>query len=94
MVIENLIKYLVFIVSTCLTYFLGIMSKKHKWNETLPIPIQNCIVGVVVFVLAYVFCLIMKIKINPDEIVQQILLAFGGVGTATLGYDIKKVRKE
>ena len=90
----NVITYLIFIVSTTMTYIFGILSKKHKWNDTLPIPMQNCLVGVIVFILSYVFCLIMKIDLNPDEILKQILISMGGVGTATLGYDIKKVNKE
>ncbi len=94
MVIADIIKYLVFVVSTLLTYILGLISKKHKWNEALPIPIQNCLVGIVVFLLAYVFCLIMKIEIEPNNIIQQILFAMGGAGTATLGYDTQKINKE
>ena len=90
----NVINYLIFIVSTTMTYILGIQSKKHKWNDTLPIPIQNCLVGIVVFILAYVFCLIMKKDINAEYILEQILYAMGGVGTATLGYDTQKIRKD
>lgn len=87
----NVINYLVFIVSTGMTYFLGILSKKHKWNDTLPIPIQNCFVGIVVFVLAYVFCLITKKNINAEYILNQIVSSMSGVATATLGYDIQKI---
>jgi hypothetical protein len=90
----NVINYLIFIVSTTMTYILGIQSKIHKWNDTLPIPMQNCLVGIIVFILAYVFCLITKTEANIDDIIQQILLSFGGVGTATLGYDMQKVGKE
>ena len=93
MIITSVIKYLVFIVSTLLTYVLGLISKKHKWNDTLPIPIQNFLVGVAVFVLAYVFCLIMKYNLKPDELIQQILLSMGGSGLATLSYDTQKVSK-
>lgn len=90
----NVINYLIFIVSTIMTYILGIISKKHKWNETLPIPIQNCLVGIIVFILTYVFCLFMKTELRSDEILEQILLSMGGVGTATLGYDIQKKNEE
>lgn len=88
------ISYLTFICSTLFTYIFGIISKKHKWNNTLPIPIQNCIVGVGVFILAYVFCLVMKIETNPNDMIQQIICALGGAGTATLGYDTQKINKE
>ena len=90
----NVISYLVYIVSTIFTYVMGILSKKHKWNESLPIPIQNLVIGLVVFVLAYVFCLLMKYELNPDEIIKQIIFALGGAGTATLGYDTKKKMEE
>ena len=86
----NMIGYLVYIVSTLFTYIFGILSKKYKWNESLPIPIQNFVVGLVVFVLAYIFCLIMKQNLNPEEILQQIIFAIGGAGTATLSYDTQK----
>lgn len=88
------ISYLTFIVSTTFTYILGIISKKHKWNELLPIPIQNFLIGIIVFVLSYVFCLITKNQFEPNLAIQQIMFAFGGVGTATLGYDMQKNNKE
>ena len=94
MVIADIIKYLVFVVSTLLTYILGLISKKHKWNEALPIPIQNCLVGILVFLFAYVFCLITKTDVEPNDIIQQIIFAMGGAGTATLGYDTQKINKE
>lgn len=91
---SNIINYLIFIVSTATTYGLGILSKKHKWNETLPIPLQNCFVGIVVFVLAYVFCLIMQKDVSTELIFEQIVSTMFGVETATFGYDIKKSYKE
>lgn len=90
----NVVGYLVYIVSTVFTYVFGILSKKHKWNESLPIPIQNFVVGLVVFVLAYVFCLVMKVNLSPEEILHQIIFAIGGAGTATLGYDTQKKMEE
>lgn len=91
---EIIISVLVFVVSTLMTYILGLLSKKHKWNEKLPIPVQNCLVGIIVFILACVFCLVFKKTIEPVIIVQQIALAMGGAGTATLGYDLQKIDKE
>lgn len=91
---ENIIGYITFIVSTTFTYLMGILSKKYKWNDTLPIPIQNVIVGIIVFILAYAFCFIMKIEMESKDILEQIIFAMGGVGTATLGYDTQKIRKD
>ena len=85
-----MLEVLVYIVSTVVTYTMGIISKKLKWNEELPIPIQNIIIGIIVFVIFYL------VK-RPDDIelaLQQLMLALGGVGTATLGYDTVKIRKE
>ncbi len=90
----NVINYLTFIVSTTFTYIMGILSKKYKWNDTLPIPLQNVLIGIIVFILAYAFCFIMKIEIKSKDILEQIIYAMGGVGTATLGYDTQKIRKD
>lgn len=90
----DIINYLIYITSTLFTYILGLISKKHKWNEELPIPIQNILIGLIVFVFAYVFCLITKIELNSQEILKQILFSMGGAGTATLGYDTTKINKE
>lgn len=82
---ENIIGYLTFIVSTLFTYFMGLLSKKHKWNDTLPIPIQNMLVGLAVFILAYVFCLVMKISMKPEDMIQQIVYAMGGARNSYIG---------
>ena len=44
-----MINLIIYIVSTLLTYILGLLSKKFKWNETLPIPIQNIFVELLHF---------------------------------------------
>lgn len=85
-----MINLLIYITSTLLTYFLGLMAKKMKWNEELPIPIQNILVGLIVFGLAY---LITK-PADMTDLVNQIWLAIGGAGTATLVYDTSKIGKE
>ena len=85
-----MLEILVFVVSTIVTYILGILSKKFKWNEQLPIPLQNIIVGVIVFTIFY----LVKRPADIELALQQLMLAMGGVGTATLGYDTSKVGKE
>lgn len=85
-----MIEILVYIVSTVLTYTLGILSKKFKWNETLPIPMQNILVGIVVFAIFY----ITKRPSDVEAAIRQIIIALGGAGTATLGYDTQKIGKE
>ena len=85
-----MIKLLTYIVSTLFTYILGIISKKKGWHKTLPIPIQNIIVGIIVFILSLIIVHIQKEHISAQNIIEQILLAIGGSGTATLAYDTRK----
>lgn len=85
-----MINSLIYIVSTLFTYFLGLASKKFKWNEELPIPVQNIIVGFIVFIIAF---FITKPE-NTEEFLNQFIIALGGSGTATLGYDASKIGKE
>lgn len=85
-----MINLLIYIVSTVFTYVLGILSKKLKWNEELPIPIQNIMVGLIVFGIAYLIT-------KPTDymvLVDNIWCAMGGAGTATLAYDTIKINKE
>lgn len=85
-----MVNTLIYIVSTVLTYILGLLAKKFKWNEQLPIPIQNILIGIVVFALAWLFAT----PASPQELLNQIVVALGGAGTATLGYDTTKINKE
>ncbi len=85
-----MINLLVYIVSTLATYIMGILSKKMKWNESLPIPIQNILIGIIVFTIFY----IIYHPANTEEVIEQIIVALGGTGTATLGYDTQKLNKE
>ena len=85
-----MIKLLTYIVSTLFTYILGIISKKKGFNETLPIPIQNIIVGIIVFILSLIIVHIQKEHISAQNIIEQIVVAIGGSGTATLAYDTRK----
>lgn len=84
-----MVNILVYIVSTLLTYILGILSKHFKWNDTLPIPVQNIIVGLICFSIAYI---IYKPE-NSETLLEQIIVALGGSGTATLSYDLSKINK-
>ena len=38
----------IYVLSTLLTYIMGVVNKKFNWN--LPIPIQNIAIGVAVFI--------------------------------------------
>ena len=84
-----MINTLIYIVSTILTYILGILAKKFKWNEQIPIPIQNILVGIVVFIIAWA----LNTPENTQELLNQIVVALGGAGTATLGYDTTQIKK-
>lgn len=88
-----MIKLLTYIVSTLFTYILGVVSKKKGWHETLPIPVQNIIVGVIVFILSLIITHILKENISVQNIIEQIMVAIGGSGTATLAHDIQKSRQ-
>lgn len=85
-----MINAIIYVISTLLTYILGIISKKTGFHETLPIPIQNIIVGIFCFVGAMIFSYIFKQSIDAENIIEQIIVALGGAGTATLGYDTQK----
>ena len=84
-----MVNLIVYIVSTLFTYFFGVLSKHFKWNETLPIPVQNVIVGLISFSIFYAIFL----PQNSEEIIEQIIVALGGCGTATLSYDLSKISK-
>jgi len=89
-----MINLIIYIVSTLLTYILGLLSKKFKWNETLPIPIQNIFVGIITFLVAYICCKVEGTEIDIQSTMEKIIVALGGAGTAALGYDTNKSIKE
>ena len=89
-----MINELVLIFSAIVTYFLGIASKKFKWNDNLPIPFQNLIIGALVFVVYFLYQKATGETIDIQSIVQQIYYALGGSGLATLVYDAQKSTKE
>ena len=84
-----MISKLVLIFSAIVTYVLGKISKKFGWNENLPIPIQNALVGIIVFTLIYLYLQIIGLDENPEELIEIIFSSLGGSGIATLGYDMK-----
>lgn len=84
-----MVNLIVYIVSTLFTYIFGILSKHFKWNENLPIPVQNVIIALICFSIAY----IIYRPENGQELFQQIFLAVGGSGTASLIYDASKSKK-
>ena len=85
-----MIEILTYVVATLLTYGLGILSKKKGWNETVPIPVQNIIVGVIVFFISAIVIKLTNQEVVLPDIINQIFLSLGGSGTATLYYDTKK----
>lgn len=85
-----MINILTYVVSTILTYVLGLLSKKYGWNETVPIPIQNIIVGTIVFFGSALYMRLTNQELMLEDIINQIFLSFGGSGTATLYYDANK----
>lgn len=88
-----MVKLITYITSTLFTYIFGIISKKKGWNEILPIPVQNIIIGIIVFMLSSIVLLILKENIDMENIVEQIIFALGGSGTATLAYDTQKTQE-
>ncbi len=80
------IQVLVYIITTLFTYIMGRISKHFEWNYTLPIPIQNIIIG---FIAAGIGILIHIEGLDANSIIQAVITAIGGVGTATVLYDAK-----
>ena len=76
----------VYIVTTLFTYVLGKVSKYFRWNETLPIPIQNIAIGVIATIIG---CVIHVEGLDANGVIQAVVTALGGVGTATVLYDAK-----
>lgn len=80
------VQLIVYIVTTLFTYILGKVSKYFGWNETLPIPVQNIIIGIVA---AIIGCVIHVEGLDANGIIQAVVTALGGIGTATVLYDAK-----
>lgn len=80
------VQLIVYIVTTLFTYVLGKASKYFGWNETLPIPIQNIAIGLIATVIG---CVIHVEGLDANGVIQAVVTALGGVGTATVLYDAK-----
>jgi ABC-type iron transport system FetAB permease component len=84
---------IIYVISTVMTYIMGIISKKKGFHEELPIPIQNIIIGICCFLGIFLADRILGHEFNVETVTQQIVVALGGAGTATLGYDAVKTTK-
>ena len=80
------VQLIVYIITTLFTYVLGKVSKYFRWNETLPIPIQNIAIGIIATVIG---CVIHVEGLDANGVIQAVVTALGGVGTATVLYDAK-----
>lgn len=80
------VQLLVYVITTLFTYILGKVSKRFGWNETLPIPIQNIIVGIIATVIG---CMIHVEGLDANSVIKAVITALGGIGTATVLYDAK-----
>lgn len=80
------IQILVYIITTLFTYILGKVSKHFGWNETLPIPVQNIVIGIIS---AIIGCVIHIDGLDVNGVIQTVVTALGGIGTATVLYDAK-----
>ena len=81
------IEILVYVATTLFTYIAGKVSKRFGWNYILPIPIQNILIG---FIATIIGCLIHVEGLDVNSIIQAVVTALGGIGTATVLYDAKK----
>lgn len=80
------IEVLVYIVTTLFTYIAGKVSKHFGWNYDLPITIQNIIIGAIS---AGIGILIHIEGLDANTIIESVIVALGGVGTAVIAYDAK-----
>lgn len=86
-----MISIITYVVSTLFTYIMGILSKQWGWNEELPIPVQNILIGIFVFAISIFYLQLTKQEINLEILAEQVIVALGGSGSATLYYDTKKI---
>ena len=80
------VQLIVYIITTLFTYILGKVSKHFGWNETLPIPVQNIAIGIISAVIG---CVIHVEGLDANGVIQAVVTALGGIGTATVLYDAK-----
>ena len=80
------VQLIVYIITTLFTYVLGKVSKYFRWNETLPIPVQNIVIGIIATIIG---CVIHVEGLDANGVIKAVVTALGGVGTATVLYDAK-----
>lgn len=85
-----MINIIVYVVSTLVTYISGLLAKKFKWNEGLPIPIQSILIALIVLMIAW----LCSEPVTAEEIFSLVLSSGGGAGLATLTYDTMKIKKK
>ena len=83
------IQFLVYIITTVFTYIAGKISKHYDWNyRVIPIEIQN----IIIIGIASVIGILIHIEnLDADAIIQAVITAVGGVGTAVVAYDAKNL---
>lgn len=80
------VQFLVYVITTLFTYIAGKVSKHFGWNYDLPITIQNIII---VIISAAIGCLIHIENLDANGVIEAVITAVGGVGTAVVAYDAK-----
>lgn len=80
------VQFLVYVVTTLFTYIAGKVSKNFGWNYTLPITIQNIII---VAIASAIGILIHIENLDVNGVIEAVITAVGGVGTAVVAYDAK-----
>lgn len=80
------VQFLVYVVTTLFTYIAGKVSKSFGWNYTLPITIQNIII---VAIASAIGILIHIENLDVNGVIEAVITAVGGVGTAVVAYDAK-----
>ena len=85
---------IVYLVTTLATYVLGLVSKKFNLNEVVPVQIQNIVIAIISFVVLFFINTLSGNEFNGKEVLESVIVAVGGVGTATLAYDTTKINKE
>lgn len=80
------IQFLVYVVTTLFTYIAGKVSKRYGLNYSLPITIQNIII---IAIVSAIGILIHIENLDTNAIINAVITAVGGVGTAVVAYDAK-----
>lgn len=89
----ELIPYITAGVTAIVTYWLGKLSKKFKWNEKLPIEVQNVLITITAFAVSILIVYLCGEPLEFKTIAIQIISSLSGSGGATIYYDNKKAIK-